>query len=52
MQKYEQNTFNNKSKGYYYDKIKDKWRPVLTIDGKRKYFGRYKIAKLIIIHEI
>ena len=37
----QQNTFNNKSKGYFFDKTKNKWRPVLTIDGKRKYLGRY-----------
>jgi len=41
----QQNTFNTKAKGYYYDKNKNRYRPVLTIDGKRKYFGRYKTEK-------
>ena len=41
----QQNTFNTNSKGYYYDKRKNRWRPVLTINGKRKYFGRYKTEK-------
>jgi hypothetical protein len=41
----QQNTFNTKAKGYYYDKKKNRYRPVLTIDGKSKYFGRYKTEK-------
>jgi hypothetical protein len=41
----QQNTFNTNAKGYHYDSKKDRWRPVLTINGKKKYFGRYKTEK-------
>ena len=42
---FQENSFNTKAKGYYYDKKKNRYRPVLTINGKRKYFGRYKTEK-------
>ena len=38
----QQNTFNTKAKGYSWNKPRGKWLAEITIDGKRKYLGRFE----------
>jgi hypothetical protein len=39
----QQNCFNKKeTKGYYFEKDRDKWLSQITIDGKRIHLGRFK----------
>ena len=38
----QQNAFNTKSKGYFWDKTRNKWRTVISVSGKNIHLGRYK----------
>jgi hypothetical protein len=42
----QQNNFNRSNvKGYTWDEAKKKWKSQITIDGKSKYLGRFKIEE-------
>tara|TARA_B110000285_G_C14906469_1_gene505786 strand:+ start:306 stop:818 length:513 start_codon:yes stop_codon:yes gene_type:complete len=38
----QQNAFNTKSKGYFWDKSRNKWRTSICINNKQIHLGRYK----------
>jgi hypothetical protein len=35
------NSFNQKAKGYFFDKVRCKYRAQITLDGKQTYLGLY-----------
>tara|TARA_R110002153_G_scaffold231214_6_gene384448 strand:+ start:1111 stop:1572 length:462 start_codon:yes stop_codon:yes gene_type:complete len=38
----QQNAFNTNSKGYFWDKPRNKWRSRISVSGKHVHLGRYK----------
>ena len=38
------NQLNSNARGFYYDKIKNKFRAVIVIDGKNLYLGSFKYS--------
>ena len=38
----QQNAFNTKSKGYFWDKSRNKYQSRISVSGKNIYLGRYK----------
>ena len=42
---HQQNLFNTKSKGYCWDKINNKWKAEITLNGKSKNLGRFSEEK-------
>ncbi len=41
---YQQNSFNSRAKGYYYDKCASKYRSQITVNGKNINVGLFKTA--------
>jgi hypothetical protein len=37
----QKNAFNTNAKGYYFDKSTNRWRSIISIDGKKKHLGRF-----------